>query len=213
MSIMNSPDCLFSLSAVVSRAEWKSDQRETKSSGPSLPVSGSRTHRCHTSPWVIPGLWKPSAVKMLMRFRWRAGLHVGGSQCSALLKLYVNPQVTRLPNKSPRGVPVRLTCLDVSSLKPLLTSSHQFGGKRHKARLLPVISANVAWKPLAVFFLRAGSLRRAPFLLVSESRPHCNPHANERDDECSLDQLKSPRRLDWVWQAGGGDGYNGLQQL
>lgn len=39
---------------------------------------------------------------------------MGGSSRLALLKLYVNPQVTRLLNKSLDGVPVRLTYLDVS---------------------------------------------------------------------------------------------------
>lgn len=50
-------------------------------------------------------------------------------------------------------------------------------------------------------FLLAESLCSTPFLLVSDSQPHCNPYANKRDYERSLDLLKSPSRLDWVLQA------------
>lgn len=49
IAIMKLPEW-FSLSASQLQAEAsETDQRETKSLGPSLPLSGARTHRCHTS--------------------------------------------------------------------------------------------------------------------------------------------------------------------
>lgn len=71
-----------------------------------LPLSGCSTCRCATSAWVMAGLWKPSAAKTLMCFRWRAGPACGWIFVLLLVvKMYVNPQVTGLSNKSSDGVP------------------------------------------------------------------------------------------------------------
>lgn len=68
-----------------------------------LPLSGSGTCRCAASAWVMAGLWKPSAAKTLMCFRWRV---CGWIYVLVLvLKMYVNPQVTGLSNKDSDGVP------------------------------------------------------------------------------------------------------------
>lgn len=124
---------------IASWGEWNWSERNKKPG--SVPHSGTRTHICQTSTWVIPGLWNPSVVKMLICFRWRARIYVGGSCVWLLLKLYVNLQVTRLLNNSLDGVPVSSSQLGWHFLMSLaeiaFTSWHQFGGKRRKKRSWP----------------------------------------------------------------------------
>lgn len=96
---------------IVSWGEWNWSERNKKPG--SVPPSLRRSHPQMSHIYMSdPRALK--AVKMLIRFRWRARRYVGGSSCSVLLKLYVNPQVTGLLNKSRDDVPVRLTYLDVS---------------------------------------------------------------------------------------------------
>lgn len=89
---------------------WRSwaaaSREEPETRGWFLPLSGSSSCRCAASAWVMAGLWKPSAAKTLMCFRWRAGPARGWIYVLLLvLKMYVNPQVTGLSNKSSDGVP------------------------------------------------------------------------------------------------------------
>lgn len=109
------------------------------------PLSGSCTCRCATSAWVMAGLWKPSAAKMLMCFRWRAGPACGWIFVLLLvLKMYVNPQVTGLSNTSSDGVPAFPWRLDRHVLMSLSwnRSDDSIKGTK-KVSGSPVISVNV----------------------------------------------------------------------
>lgn len=211
-SIMKFMEWLLSLSALQSWAEAsETDQRETKSLGLSLPHSGSRTHRCHTSTWVIPGLWNPSAVKMLICFRWREGymwVDLGSGFIEAVCKSWGHKTVKQKPGC---GSSV-FQCLhhsyaDISwclSAESSLPSWHQFGGGKTK-RSWPVCDffKHSEQQLVTCFFSlwAESSCFSSPFLLVSDTLSHCNPYANNHDYECSLDPHNSASWLDWVWQA------------
>ena len=130
----------------------------------------------------------------------------GWIMCLALLKLYVNLQVTRLLNKKPGWCSsvfiMVLRWHFLMSLSWNLSYLLASIWKEKTKRSWPACDFfKCGAQQLASVFLFAESLCYTPFLLVSDSLSHCNPHANKNDYECSPDPLNSPSPLDWVWQA------------
>lgn len=150
-----------------------------------LPLSGCSTCRCATSAGVMAGLWKPSAAKTLMCFRWRAGPACGWIFVLLLVvKMYVNPQVTGLSNKSSDGVPAF----------PRVLTSFSWNCSDGSINLVERDKTNL-W--FCCDFCKCG-LTPPP------------PNANKHD---YVDRLKSPSRWLSVAGGGGGGGCNGLRQL
>lgn len=144
----------------------------------------------------------------------------GCISCLALLKLYVNLQVTSLLNKKPGWfssvfITVTLTFLDVSELKR--TSWHQFGRKDQKKK------KKRRWPACDSFKCRECNNWQCFFSWLNPSAALLSCWSVMVCLTVTLMQISilwaSPRppqlsNSSWLSVAGGGgDGYNGLHQL
>lgn len=125
------------------RAEAReTDQRETKSPSPSRPHSD----RCHTSPEMIPGLWKPSAVR-----RWCALDVWVDLVCGCIEAVCKSPGHTTWTEAWMAFQSLHRGEVGVSELKPLSLAG--VWRETTTEAGLPMISSNVVCNNSQNFFL------------------------------------------------------------